>query len=301
MADSPCVTGVAAVLFDRLIDDAGLFPPANLTMEAALRRFARDAEVGSAVLSHRFVCPVARLPELLVVAGAGAVIPLVVVTPLIVTVSAEQAALESVSTMSARPAIRLTAVEIGPGRSSWRELEVDVPNGVNLFVELSPGPSLRGHLCALAQRGWSAKVRCGGRTPDLIPTPAELASFIMECISAGVPFKATAGLHRAVRSHDAGTGVLHHGFLNLLLAVCAASRGEGVRAVSAVLAETDPRRLIDAVQEIDAPRAKRAREIFTSYGSCDTGQPLEDLVALGLLARSADAGAPLSNRSSPHV
>lgn len=49
---------------DKLIDYAGLFPPAKLEMDAAVRNYARyrDSKYNW-ILSH-FICPAARLPEL---------------------------------------------------------------------------------------------------------------------------------------------------------------------------------------------------------------------------------------------
>lgn len=51
-------------LTSALVDDAGLFPPEELDMASAVARHRRDRAAGSPVLTHRFVCPVARLGEL---------------------------------------------------------------------------------------------------------------------------------------------------------------------------------------------------------------------------------------------
>ena len=53
-----------AVLLADLVDDAGLFPPTQLGMAEALDRYRRTSATADPVLSHRFVCPAARLPEL---------------------------------------------------------------------------------------------------------------------------------------------------------------------------------------------------------------------------------------------
>jgi hypothetical protein len=127
------------------------------------------------------------------------------------------------------------------------------------------------------EAGAGAKIRCGGET---VPSVEEVAAFIVACHDAGVPFKATAGLHHPIRSGD------RHGFLNLLAAAVFVD-GD----VEAIVAEEDPAafalnadrfevhgRRADAAA-IAAARAER----FIAYGSCSFDEPVEDLTALGIL------------------
>ena len=50
---------------------------------------------------------------------------------------------------------------------------------------------------------------------------AEIVFFLRAAYENAVPFKATAGLHHAVRRTDAQTGFMMHGFLNLLAEIVA--------------------------------------------------------------------------------
>ena len=92
-------------------------------------------------------------------------------------------------------------------------------------------------------------------------------------------FKATAGLHHAVRSNG------EHGFLNLLAAVVFEGHEE------AALAETDSNAFaLDADafswhgQSAGASELVRVRhELFHSIGSCSFFEPVEELQALGML------------------
>jgi hypothetical protein len=109
--------------------------------------------------------------------------------------------------------------------------------------------------------GGRAKLRCGGAA---VPSVEEVALVVACCREAGVPFKATAGLHHAVRTGE------EHGFLNLLAAASAPPE-----SLDAVLAEEDP-----AALELD----EAGRELFTSFGSCSRREPVDELRALGRLA-----------------
>jgi hypothetical protein len=99
-----------------------------------------------------------------------------------------------------------------------------------------------------------------------------------------VPFKATAGLHHAVRYLDPVTGFTHHGFLNILVAVARAVRGAGELAVIAALESVDAAALVAEAVDLDTPTAARVRALFVSYGSCSTSDPITDLTALKLIA-----------------
>jgi hypothetical protein len=121
------------------------------------------------------------------------------------------------------------------------------------------------------------KLRCGGLR---IPTVPEVAAYVSECAQLGLPFKATAGLHAAVRGWEETKGTPHHGFLNVLLAVSRALAGSDVEQV---LASTDATALADEVRTLDAALALATRTLLRSYGSCDTQRPVADAQRLGLL------------------
>jgi hypothetical protein len=144
-----------------------------------------------------------------------------------------------------------------------------------VYVEVPLDDTLDERLDALAAHGLRAKVRCSGAS---VPGTTELAAFISSCRARGLVFKATAGLHHAVRVDG------EHGFLNLLAAVVFADEER-------TLAENDPQAF-----ELDADvfswrgRAAPARELVSarrdrlhSIGSCSFFEPVEELEALGVL------------------
>lgn len=129
-----------------------------------------------------------------------------------------------------------------------------------------------------------AKLRTGGLDPQAFPTPEAVAAFIRGCVVAGVPFKATAGLHHPFPSPSDVPGATEHGFVNLLAATRAALAGED--GLVACLTETDPGAFdlttatwhrIGADLSVEAVRAA-----LSSIGSCSIDEPAGYLRNLGV-------------------
>jgi hypothetical protein len=126
-----------------------------------------------------------------------------------------------------------------------------------------------------------AKFRIDGLAAELFPTPVELGAVICACRDRELPFKLTAGNHRAVRQTDPETGLVHHGFLNVLVAALVADEGGEEVDLAEVLASLDGPALAEAVR---ASR-HRARPLWIGFGTFDVAAPVADLTALGLLPR----------------
>jgi hypothetical protein len=267
------------VVLERLIDDAGLFPPARKPMERAVADH-RAARAGAhAWMLGRFLCPVSRLAEL---------------------AQAEPDAGWRLGAIADgddwRDDLGRVAAYHGPGTVDAIELRLPgaldgPPQGIDLFVEVPTrdARTLTTALERLAADGRAgAKIRCGGVTADAFPSDAAVALFIGECVRLGLPFKATAGLHHPFRARDEQIGVLQHGFVNLLAATALVG-ADG----AAIIGEADPDafelsadglRWRDRVADNDA--LARVRALFTAYGSCSFEEPVADLVAHGILERS---------------
>jgi len=273
-----------------LVDDAGLFPPASLPMADALARHGADEEAGHPMLSHRFLCPASRLGELRdspALAGRSAARPLRLGLIHDTGPGALPDGLDEVAG-DRRLALELVEVPAPTTADVVAALDGLASAPVAAFVE---GPRDPGWVKTVAARHPAgsggalrgAKVRCGGARAELFPSPEELAGFIAACSEHGVPFKATAGLHGAVRHRDDATGFVHHGFLNLLLAAIRAASGAPVDAVAAVLASADGPALVAEARAASARQITAARLLFRAYGSCSTSEPRDEAAALGLL------------------
>jgi hypothetical protein len=261
----------APPLFADLVDDAGLFPPEELSMPAALARHQHDEAVGHPVLTGRFLCPSARLDELFAELDSVGRLTLGLISP----PDELPAALQRVA---AEPRVELAGVEVPEGDLAALAA---VPPGVSCYVEFPVAD--RGRIAQVATAGYGVKVRCGGTRADLFPSAEQLGAFLHEAARCEVPVKATAGLHHALPYRDGRTGFDHHGFLTLLLAACRAIDGGDRADVVAVLRCTDAPTLVREARNVGADLAAATRRVLVGYGSCSTSEPIDDLRALGLI------------------
>jgi hypothetical protein len=144
-----------------------------------------------------------------------------------------------------------------------------------------------------------AKIRTGGVTADLHPTPEELARFIIGCSTAEIPFKSTAGLHSPLRHHSDSVGCDQFGFLNVFIGGCLAWWSNGLTEADLVpvlearsldLFSIDDEGIGLSGHEISIAQIEEARERFChGFGSCSFTEPLEDLTTLELLRPDAAA------------
>ncbi|BCJ45840.1 hypothetical protein GCM10010168_57400 [Actinoplanes ianthinogenes] len=266
-------TAAVGELFARFFDDAALFPPGNATMAEAVPAFLRR----HGTLVGPFVLPASRLAEVDVHLDRSG-------PPLDLALIASPADLPAAAgTIAKHPGLRLATVEATVAvdaahlRLTVRTAAGCLPPDLPVAVEIPRTDARDEVLDALAGTGFRAKLRTGGVRADLFPPVAELAATIRACVDRGIAFKCTAGLHHAIRHTDPATGFDHHGFLNVLLAADEPSRA------AEHLARTDAAAIATELRTWSPARAARARAVFTSFGTCDVGDPIHDLVQLGLL------------------
>ncbi len=244
-------------------DDAAVFPPGNLPLAEAVPAHHQHRKAPYS----RLVGPlVVALDALALLDGAG---------PLDVAVVVPDAAGAAAAIAQARtlPGIRLVALEVSDAGVEELQASIGEPADITVYVELPRDERRAPLIAALAGTSYRAKLRTGGPRADFYPGEQELAAAVVVLTAAGVPFKATAGLHHAVRRTDPVTGFEEHGFLNLWAATATAQAGAGVDAVAAVLAERDPARV--PLPEGDV--------LLGSVGTCSIDEPVAELTGLGLL------------------
>ncbi len=280
-----------------VVDYAGLFPPAGLTMTDAVWAYREALSGPSAWMLGRFVVPAARLEELreALDAATGSDAGWRVSAIVRDGSDADLAAVAGFNT-SASERARVDSMESKPATLEgidWLARYAG-PAG-EVYVEIAPGPDVDAWLARVAARGLRAKVRTGGVTADAFPAPAALAAFLAAAVRHDVAFKATAGLHHAVRGEyrltyerDA-TSAPMYGYLNVLLATAALQAGASTPAAEAVLQHSDAGALAftDGIvrwagREFTIETLRQTRARLVSFGSCSFREPVEEFDALAV-------------------
>jgi hypothetical protein len=294
---------VDALLAD-LIDYAGLFPPASEDMRPALENYVTYVQSADRAALGRFIVPILRLTELeetgtdLMPRG-----PQSEPWHLSVLVAEDvRSATEEMQKFNSRHSSRSgtgrAVIDVAEMKASTMD-EIghqrrDLPASFTAYFEIPISGDISPLVKKIAQVGARAKVRTGGVTPEAFPPAEAVVDFMVACQREAVPFKATAGLHHAVRSEYRLTYEpespkwMMYGFLNVFIAAAMLYSGESDETALAVLEETDPsafRFEDDAIewrgkrittQQILASRAESA----ISFGSCSFREPVDELAHL---------------------
>ena len=241
------------VLLESLIDYAGLFPPASLSLKDAVRNYDEYRRGEYAFALGRFVVPAAQMHDVpedfpLSVLASPDSIP----DAYVVEVKAKNA--EEIDVIKQQAAKQVIYVEVA---------DIDL-------------------IDILAHYGFRAKIRTGGVTEDAFPGVDHVATFIQACRQKKVPFKATAGLHHPIRCAKPFT---MHGFINVFLAAAMPGsatqilREENARAFGFDDGGVWFRDLRVTTDELERVRTQSA----IAFGSCSFEEPIADLKALGWL------------------
>jgi hypothetical protein len=267
-----------------LVDDAAVFPPGDADLSDAVAAY--DARRGEwyADLVGPLVVKDTQLPD----------VPTEV--PVSVVLTGGAGAVAGVAALATKRGHRLVALEAAvrdlddlAGNVRRIQAAVDAARAegglpdTQVYVELPQTPPTADWLAAadaVAGAESHLKFRTGGLEAHLFPDAATVAAWIDAALDRETPYKCTAGLHHALRHRDHETGFEHHGFLNVLLATRRAFDGGTVAEVAEVLDDHYANDLVALARTSDLAGARRW---FTSYGSCSVTEPLDDLLALGLL------------------
>lgn len=280
-----------------LIDYAGLFPPAGLSMMDAVRNYAAYQRRDDAWALARFVVPIARLDELehalLDLPEAERLGTRWPLSALLGTdARAEVAAVEAFNARYVHGGPEVQAVEARTSSpEEIRTVRGLVPPRFELYLEVSPAGDLDTLLQAVRHAGARAKIRTGGVRPPDIPAPDAVLAFLAGAASARLPFKATAGLHHPIRglaplTYESGSPcAIMFGYLNMVLAASVLWSGRPFREAGRLLAMEGRSGLALGSEAITwggilvrTEEIARARhEFLLAVGSCSFTEPVEQL------------------------
>ncbi|AJD92912.1 hypothetical protein JMA_35950 [Jeotgalibacillus malaysiensis] len=299
-----------------IIDYAGLFPPALLSLDEAIRNYAEYQQHADAWMLGRFVMPVGRITELeayLHLFSADRKLDLSVTGRPADTETWLKQFRSDMKTLADFKAEHSNLVTVSM-------LELPLPSGVldqSLFkkaaAETGDAQVFFEVTTPLHSREWEQhiigtldqinyyndsakqkigfKLRMGGVTADAFPT-AEQAAFVLKaCSDRNIPQKFTAGLHHPVRMYREEVQTDMHGFLNVFTAamlgrVCHLEQNE----IAYIL--TDQHADHFSFQKdgfmwkelkVHTEEIRQLRAALYSFGSCSFEEPREDLQALRLL------------------
>lgn len=284
-------------LLQHIVDYAGLFPPASLDMQTAVRKYQGYLGGEDAWMLGNFLVPAARLGEFRqafeAICCGEQEHPW---TISIVCTGELSTDTHSIQTFQ-EGAVFLAGFETRATDAKAAELALGaLPTSHPRYIEFVP-ESAAAILPILAAKNARAKIRTGGVTPDAIPAVDTVAQFLPACTRERVPFKATAGLHLPIRGEhrltenpDSQTATMH-GFVNLFLAAALAFFGSEETAVTRTLSEEDPRAFTlddDLIRWHDnsmtSDQLEQVRRSFAiSFGSCSFDEPVAALRTLGWL------------------
>ncbi|MDX3639928.1 hypothetical protein [Streptomyces sp. MB09-02B] len=274
-------------LLGGLFDDAAVFPPGSLPVEEAVPAHVAHTRGAHAGLVGAFVLAAGDIDRLTELTGDLAARSF----DLSVTVSLPGVR-DALAAAHRVPAVRLVGLEVSvpDGVAADRVVPalaeaIDDATGLTVYVEVPRDARREALLGALAGTPCLAKFRTGGVRADLYPDERELAAAVLAATRAGVAFKATAGLHHALRNTDPETGFEQHGFLNLLVATGAALQGAEAATVAELLSDRDGDRVAARVRAL----SPRVRDLFRSFGTCSVAEPALETAGLGLLPAAAIA------------
>ena len=277
------------------IDYAGLFPPAGLSMEQSVRNYADYLRGEDSWALGKFVISASRLNELSSALEAIGNEQSTLLRSISALVGGNIASdLESIRRFYERHHGIAIIDAVDAKVSSVQEINAlvaAVGGSHTLYCEIPIDGDLEVLIGAIAAQALRAKVRTGGITKEAFPSAEKVLSFIAECLTAKIPFKATAGLHHPLRAqysltYEPGSqkGTMF-GYLNIILASVFLYDGLDRQSVLEILTEPSA----STISLVDDGAAWRNHHVpahvihsvreqfFISFGSCSFREPLDDL------------------------
>lgn len=307
---------------NKIIDYAGLFPPASLNLHDAFTGYSNYIKSEHKWMLSRFICPAKLFPELETIAGniiesSNETFSFSVLggsgnndESLINRFKTDlEKTLNFCLKYSKKVCIEVFELKLHENSEHIslfskinESIKNEFKNNVDIFYEVTLNNNWKEILSSVTEaiseinrtshNKTGFKLRTGGITASSFPSSEKVACVIKTCKENIVPLKTTAGLHHPVKHYREEVQTKMHGFINIF--------GAGIVAHSRNLPENT---LIEIINDEDAgsfhftdesfswkdysvtvSEIEEARKNFIlSFGSCSFDEPVEDLKKLGLL------------------
>lgn len=295
----------------KILDYAGMYPPASLSLEEAFNNFITYQSDPYAWILSRFVIPAKRLGEL---PGFDEKLSFTAlgrsgkdIDEFLAAIDLDIADTRAFSESHPNSSVDMYEVVLPASSLTDKFTANDIvtraadalnKNGITVFFEcpFSEDWEVRAEkllraLRKVKDKHVGFKLRTGGVTSDAFPSTEQVAWAIVQTREAGVPLKCTAGLHHPIRHFNPSVQTKMHGFLNVFGAgVLASTNGISQVDIKAILEEEQAENFIFTDDDFEwqglriaTPEIKKSRLFATSFGSCSFGEPKEDLQNIGML------------------
>ncbi|MBT2639718.1 hypothetical protein [Bacillus sp. ISL-39] len=303
------------VFMKNLIDYAGLFPPAQLSLEMAINNYISYKRGADSWMLGVFIIPASSLSNLETIIADLALEERfqlsVTGTKTECFIDGFAYGLTEINSFREKHnhKVQIEAFElpIPLAIPKLEELEVlskmAIAGNVKLFVEvtISQNEDWVHQLLetldvfavhnAAAAHSLGVKLRTGGLEARMFPTPEMVALFLKGCADRRLRVKFTAGLHHPVRMYREEVQTEMHGFLNVFTAgIFAYALNLETETLVEILSDENPQnfdfknyRLAWRDLSVDAAEILSSRSLLTSYGSCSFDEPRDELRELNFL------------------
>ena len=284
------------ILLAAMVDYAGIFPPAKLSLREAIANYAQYYQSSYSWLLGRFIIPVFRLAELKTLVAD---VPLIPWSLSVILSENWELELKQIQNINSQDKIRIASLEFKPLLPEEIKRVIDLlPTGIESFFEIPLDENLEQYLAVLKGTKALTKIRTGGLTTEAFPNIDVLCQFIFASAQAQVPFKATAGLHHPlpgkypVSYEPNSLSTTMQGFLNLSI-LTALVYGQQINQSEALMVLPESSINNFQFQEdkiawkdryLNLAEIQKARQyFFRSFGSCSFQEPVDELRELHLL------------------
>ncbi len=318
MTDCDPITGGLSAFLDGLMDYAGIFPPASLPLDQALRNYLGYINHSDAWMLGRFILPVARTDEAAAILESHPVDVPVRIAMLgkggsdwTSFFSGLEAEIDQTLAFRNRLGSRVETAVFEtrlPGAELEFQIRADAligqasgklnDAGFYPYFEIPSDeqwqPRARRALKSMSKfrenHSVRLKIRTGGIEKESFPPPRKIAWALAAASAQGTALKCTAGLHHPIRKYREEVSTEMHGFVNVFTAaVLAHAHSLSEESIVPIVADEVPGNFTFTGEglawcnlgaSLEEIAAAR-RQFAVSFGSCSFDEPREDLKELG--------------------